>query len=628
MTSKRDLARGILWTTFLQDDHLLAALRDDSKIDVFDAEKDLVHKKLFDLDDFVVKIHGADSHLIAVKKNSVEIVDVTNSLKTLSTYKPSEHFEVFESSQFDTESDVLVVSNDENNAKKKRVEFVDWRTANASILLIDQNTPIGDHVVFTQKREEFAVTTPGGAVRVYDIRTVKNQIYQVSNIGKLRRMTFVNNRMCCITPGDAYKIYTKNECSELKKVEYSYEFPSREDWCLGFLEGNDKSPLFAIHGNQYNYINFSAVDQIEKSKNHSVLRYKALRPNCFSRSSNNKIAVGSLHGQLHLQICNFRSDNLHKEFEKIRDKNTRNRNQQKPKKGEVAAADQRHIAKELNEPKVGVVGKEFNLNNFQIVKMLGRGSFGYVQQVESVRTGKKFAMKVLPNTLTNLADRHIVEREILIQAEMQHKNVVSLITTFATSAQIHMIMELMSHSLRQKMISEGALCEKDASWILHDATNGIAFCHLHGVLHRDLKPENITISDHGTAKITDFGLSTNTKGLTACGTEQYKAPEIWAHEEQTTSVDMWSLGCIMFEALTKRLTFPQAKTSDMIAAIDSAKVSYPHSLSNVSKDLIQKLIVRKAGSRLTASQLLDHTWIQKYQIEKNRVYARELLNEI
>ncbi|EFO83341.1 hypothetical protein CRE_11584 [Caenorhabditis remanei] len=82
------------------------------------------------------------------------------------------------------------------------------------------------------------------------------------------------------------------------------------------------------------------------------------------------------------------------------------------------------------------------------------------------------------------------------------------------------------------MISEGALCEKDASWILHDATNGIAFCHLHGVLHRDLKPENITISDHGTAKITDFGLSTNTKGLTACGTEQYNAPEIWAHEEQ------------------------------------------------------------------------------------------------
>ena len=118
---------------------------------------------------------------------------------------------------------------------------------------------------------------------------------------------------------------------------------------------------------------------------------------------------------------------------------------------------------------------------------------------------------MLPNTLTDLADRHIVEREILIQAEMQHKNVVSLITTFATSAQIHMIMELMSHSLRQKMISEGALCEKDASWILHDATNGIAFCHLHGVLHRDLKPENITISDHGTAKITDFGLSTNTK---------------------------------------------------------------------------------------------------------------------
>ena len=95
------------------------------------------------------------------------------------------------------------------------------------------------------------------------------------------------------------------------------------------------------------------------------------------------------------------------------------------------------------------------------------------------------------------------------------------------------------------------------------------------------------------------------RGLTACGTEQYKAPEMWAHEEQTPGVDMWSLGCIIFEALTKRLTFPQAKTSDMIAAIETAKVSYPHHLSNILKDLIQKLIVRKAGSRLTASQVCD-----------------------
>ncbi|EFP00926.1 hypothetical protein CRE_13770 [Caenorhabditis remanei] len=306
-------ARGILWTTFLQDDQLVAALRDDSKIDVFDAEKDLEHKKILHLDDFVVKIRGCDSKIIPTKESAVDFVDVDSSLKTVSTYEPSKSFK--------------------------------------------QNTPIGDQVVFTEKPKQFAVTTPGGAVNLYDIRTAKNEqpIYQVQNTGKLRRLTFVNNRMCCITPGDAFKIYTKNECFEFQEEEYS---------------------------------------------------------------------------------------------------------------------------------------------------------------------------------------------------------------------------------------------------------------------------------DQGTAKITDFGLSTNTRGLTACGTEQYKAPEMWAHEEQTPGVDMWSLGCIIFEALTKRLTFPQAKTSDMNAAIESAKVSYPHHLSNILKDLIQKLIVRKAGSRLTTSQVLDHTWIKKYQIEKNRGYARELLNEI
>ncbi|EFP00925.1 hypothetical protein CRE_13772 [Caenorhabditis remanei] len=498
MTSKRDLTRGVLGTAFLQDNQLIAALRDDSRIDLFDVENDLVHKKLFDLDDFVVKIHGADSHLIAVKKNSVEIVDVTNSLKTLSTYKPSEHFEVFESSQFDTESNVLVVSNDENNAKKKRVEFVDWRTANASILLIDQNTPIGDHVVFTEKPKQFAVTTPGGAVNLYDIHTAKNgqPIYQVQNTGKLRRITFVNNRMCCITPGDAFKIYTKNECFEFQEEEYRQEY------------------------------------------------------------TNSKPA--------------------------------------KSKKGEVAAAVQRHIVKELNEPEVGVIGNKFNLNNFQIGKMLGRRTFGYVQLVESVRTGKKFAMKVLPNTLAELADRHVVEREILIQAGMQHTNIVSFITSFATTAPIHIVMELMSHSLRQKMISDVKMMQVGSCMTLPTESPSVTFMG----------------------------------GLTACGTEQYKAPEMWAHEEQTPGVDMWSLGCIIFEALTKRLTFPQAKTSDMNAAIESAKVSYPHHLSNILKDLIQKLIVRKAGSRLTTSQVLDHTWIKKYQIEKNRGYARELLNEI
>ncbi|KAF1745896.1 hypothetical protein GCK72_022343 [Caenorhabditis remanei] len=239
------------------------------------------------------------------------------------------------------------------------------------------------------------------------------------------------------------------------------------------------------------------------------------------------------------------SDNLHKQYEKI----CGLQNQQKPKKGEVAAADQRHIVKELNEPKGGVFGNEYSLNNFQIGKMLGGGTFGYVQLVESVRTGIAQHLGGFGRPTC----RREREREILIQAEMQHTN-------------YYFICDYSSDS------------------------------HNHGI---DV-PQPETKNDIWRSSVA----------LTACGTEQYKAPEMWAHEKQTPGVDMWSLGCI-FEALTNRLPFPQAKTSDMIAAIDSAKSVLSTSFEQHFKRFDTETIVRKAGSRLTASLTASNAFCER-----------------
>jgi calcium/calmodulin-dependent protein kinase I len=155
------------------------------------------------------------------------------------------------------------------------------------------------------------------------------------------------------------------------------------------------------------------------------------------------------------------------------------------------------------------------------------------------------------------------------------------------------------------------------------------------VCHRDLKPENILLGAKGdidSVRITDFGLSKITDQnvlKTACGTPSYVAPEILSGCPYGFEVDMWSCGVILYVLLCGFPPFYAEADADLYALIQSGSYSLPSpywdNISDIAKDLIQRLIVVEPSKRLTPVQFLLHPFIANYRsLSFNRGVRREL----
>ncbi|EFP02126.1 hypothetical protein CRE_22717 [Caenorhabditis remanei] len=182
--------------------------------------------------------------------------------------------------------------------------------------------------------------------------------------------------------------------------------------------------------------------------------------------------------------------------------------------------------KGIEEGDRGIIDNDVKLDDIVIKEELGSGTFGQVRVCESKKSGKLFAVKILPNTKAIIAEKHLLEKEIAIQVKLLHENVVQLITSLDTPANLNIIFELMKFSLREKMEQVEVFNEKTTFHIMLDLSAVLDFCHSENVIHRDIKPENYLYGFDGLWKLADFGLSISTKGMTKVGTENYQPPEI------------------------------------------------------------------------------------------------------
>lgn len=117
---------------------------------------------------------------------------------------------------------------------------------------------------------------------------------------------------------------------------------------------------------------------------------------------------------------------------------------------------------------------------------------------------------------------------------------------------------------------------------LHQLIQGVEFCHQRRILHRDLKPQNLLIDENRNLKLADFGLArafgiplrTYTHEVI---TLWYRAPEIlMGSRHYSTAVDMWSIGCIFAEMITKRPLFPGTHKDDYNSFLNVAQILRPH----------------------------------------------------
>lgn len=257
-------------------------------------------------------------------------------------------------------------------------------------------------------------------------------------------------------------------------------------------------------------------------------------------------------------------------------------------------------------------GKKIGVEDFDLLHVIGKGSFGKVLQVRKKDTGRIYAMKVLnkKNILDNNELEHTrTEKEIL--QRLAHPFLVNLNYSFQTNDKIYFIMDYINGGeLFYHLQKEHKFTPDRVKFYCAEIVLGLEYLHNSGVIYRDLKPENILLTEDGHICMTDFGISKqgllaeDARTATFCGTPEYLAPEVLEGKGYTKAVDWWSFGTLMYEMLTGLPPFYSQDVQQMYFKIMHAKLEIPDSLDDDTKDILVKLLERDPNKRLGDSALI------------------------
>jgi serine/threonine-protein kinase len=202
-------------------------------------------------------------------------------------------------------------------------------------------------------------------------------------------------------------------------------------------------------------------------------------------------------------------------------------------------------------------------NRYELAEQLGAGGMAEVYLGRDRVLGRTVAVKTL---LAQYAgDPHFIERfrrEAQNAAALNHPNVVSVYDTGTDNGTQYIVMEYVEgRTLREVVREEGPLLPERAAEIAADVCAGLSFAHQHGIVHRDVKPANIMVTGNGAVKVADFGIARAVSGETVTqtamvlGTAQYFSPEQAQSQPVDARSDIYSLGCVLYEMLTRQVPF-------------------------------------------------------------------------
>ena len=254
--------------------------------------------------------------------------------------------------------------------------------------------------------------------------------------------------------------------------------------------------------------------------------------------------------------------------------------------------------------------KKVSLNDFRIIKTLGKGAFGKVILVYNNDLKKYFAMKTLKKDFIkkNKQIAHTkTEREIL--EKIDHPFIAKLYFAFQNKEKLYILTEYMpGGELFYHLHREEFFTEERTRFYICELLLAIGHLHTKNIIYRDLKPENILLDDEGHIKLTDFGLSkifstdiNTSKTFTICGTPEYVAPEVLLGKGYDKSVDWWSLGVVMYEMLCGYSPFRDAKVKIDIE-IYYKSIYHDKLISDCAFDLIERLLIPEPSKRIGASK--------------------------
>ena len=213
------------------------------------------------------------------------------------------------------------------------------------------------------------------------------------------------------------------------------------------------------------------------------------------------------------------------------------------------------------------------LDDFEILEVVGRGAFGEVYKVRDPRFSVPMALKVSLDPITEVSVAQRALREVTVLKTLTNPHVVRVFDCgLRRDGHAYVLMELLAgQPLHQWHDFDTAMAPRAAAQIIEQCCEGLAEPHARGIVHRDLKPENIFVDDNGFTKLLDFGLARSwdgsaiigakaTVGHMVVGTPHYAQPEQLITTELTPAADVYSLALVFYELLTGHTPFSATKT--------------------------------------------------------------------
>jgi len=275
--------------------------------------------------------------------------------------------------------------------------------------------------------------------------------------------------------------------------------------------------------------------------------------------------------------------------------------------------------------------------DLKFIKEIDQGAFGKVIHAYETKKNLDLAVKVINKSGLRTNSIEEMKEEISILKKLDHQNIVKFYGYYETNNQLLIKMEYIKYgTLSRWMKEKRKIKEEEASLILSSVLSAVEYMHSMHICHRDIKPENIMFSEKdnlSSIKIIDFGLSAQHFNYLTnndyCGTFIYMAPEQIEKKLYHYSVDIWSIGILMFMLLNGgKHPFYQKndKKEDFIRKIKIGKLNFINKLSFMAKHLNKKLCEVNPSWRYSANLAMKHPWITRNPNDEIPLTFNEILN--
>ena len=262
------------------------------------------------------------------------------------------------------------------------------------------------------------------------------------------------------------------------------------------------------------------------------------------------------------------------------------------------------------------------LNDLDNIRLLGKGSFGYVNLVKSKKNKFLYSIKAIPLIKIIESDMYeLIQNERNILKLLDHNFLMKNVISLKNNEFVFLVNEYIKGKTLSKIIKEASYFNKTQSqFYIGSLLLVIEYLHSNNFIHRDIKPENIMVNNDGYIKLIDFGTvketsSRNGTTHTMIGTPHYMAPEVIKGDSYGSSVDYWSIGICLYEFYCGKVPFGSdlKDPNEIYKAVLNADISFPSNMHDKeAMSLISGMLIKDEKKRLNRIDVRNHSWFEGF----------------